>query len=142
MFVRDDEADKQGPQVVNHQQEPGGQFGRGARLGAKAAEAPLVFEFVEDVLGVGALPVQFLDLSAVHLVGQIGDVDGELMFVLVPKLRAAGRRRDALQRAGEDHPSGGFPAGELDPALGHLAGPQHRGSLPIRFLDTVERGAP
>jgi len=87
------------------------------------------------------LPVQFLDLPAVHLVGQIGDVDGELMFVLVPKLRVAGRRRDALQRAGEDHPSGGFPASKLDPALGHLAGPQDRRSLPIRFLDTMQRGA-
>lgn len=70
-------------------------------MAQKSLKHPLVFEFVEHVLGVGALAVELLDLPAVHCVGQVGDVDRELMFVLVPNparsaadttLAACGRR--------------------------------------------------
>ncbi len=90
------------------------------------------------MLGVGTLAVEFLDLPAVHFVGQVGGVDGELMFVLIPKLRPTGRRHHALQGAGKDHSPGGFPAGQLDPALGHLTGPEDCRPLPIAFLDPMQ----
>ena len=57
VFLRHDEAHEQRPQVVNDEQQPRRQFRRSLGLRAEAAEAPLVFEFVEHVLGVGALAV-------------------------------------------------------------------------------------
>ncbi len=76
------------PKIIHHEQKARGQFGRSAGLRAKAAEAPLILEFVEHVLGVGPLPIELLDLPAIHLLRRIGEVDGELVLVLVPELRA------------------------------------------------------
>ena len=77
VFVRDDEAHEQHPEIIHHQQQARGQFGGGAGLGAEAGKAPLVLEFVEDVFGVCPLAVLLQDLPGVKLRRQAGHIHGE-----------------------------------------------------------------
>ena len=54
---------KQAPQVVGEKQQAGGRFADHAFAAAKAAEAPLVFEFIKNVLRVAAFENREYDLS-------------------------------------------------------------------------------
>jgi hypothetical protein len=54
-----------------------------------------MFEFVGDVLGIGALSGMVLDLADIHALGQVGHVGRELVLVSVPELKVAW---------GSDHP--------------------------------------
>ena len=73
-----------------------GQGAHPARVRAKTVEAPLALQFVEDVLGVGAFPIQRLHLPGVGRgFVEVGHVGGELVFHLAPELALRQINRDA-----------------------------------------------
>jgi hypothetical protein len=60
---------EEAPQIVNQQQHARGTLAHRRLLRTEPGEAPLVLEFVKDVLGIRALAVELDDLEGVGLVG-------------------------------------------------------------------------
>ena len=86
MFVGAHEAQEEIPEVVGQEQQSGGEVGDLSVSATEAAKAPLVFDFVEDVFGVGALAIEVDDLPGVGSVFvETGDVGFELVLGVIPE---------------------------------------------------------
>lgn len=83
---------------------------------------------------VHPFPMKLLDLPGVAGDRQIGDVNGELVFVAVPKLAALARGQNALQLAGEHQPALLLPPGDRAACP---RPPLRRRSLPFRLGQRV-----
>ena len=136
------QAQKEVPEVVDQQQKAGGQFAHRALARGKPVEAPLVLEFVKNVLRIGPLAVKLHDLPGVGDCGfQIGDIGLELVLVLLPERPGLFLRHAAQQAAGEDHAPLPTPARELQPTLGDLQDPSLRRPLPLLLRHSRDRPA-
>lgn len=105
---------------------------------AESGEAPLVFEFVKDVFGIGALPVEFDDLEAFGFFeAQVGDVGVDDFFGEGPEFVLGG----GVQRLeGSAHDDSAFfgPALELEFDLGDLVESFGGASLPVGPGDSLD----
>ncbi len=86
MPPRFEQPQKQMPQVVKQEPQPGRQRGGVAFPATESLQPPLVFEFVEHVFHVRPLPVELNDLPGVGFPHrQIRDIRLELMLRFIPE---------------------------------------------------------
>ena len=136
------ESEEEVPEVVEEKQESGGEFGGVAVAATESVESPLVFDFVEDVFGVGALAVEVDDLPRVGLGKiEIGDVGFAFVAVLIPKLSAGFFGNLSEESSSKNHATLTTPSVKLKSCFGGLQHAFLRGSLPCVFRNFRHRAA-
>lgn len=128
-------------EIIDHQQQPGGQVGRGPRLGAEVGKISLFLQFVEDVLRVAPDAIQLLDLPWRIVIAEFGAVRSTFIYTRIPKLPALIGTHDPLQPLREDCPARIFPGFQLQLTGGHLSCSHGGGSLQLNVRQLVNRVA-
>ncbi|OBQ32338.1 MAG: hypothetical protein AN487_22560 [Anabaena sp. CRKS33] len=129
--IRGHESQEEIPDIVNQEQQPDGQFAHRPPAGAEPVEAPLVFEFIEDILRIGPFAVEIDELPGIDLGGiQVGDIGLELMEVLIPEGGSLLLGQHPEYAAADNHPALATPPRQLQACLGNLENPSPGRSLP------------